>query len=200
MTGDGRELDILYSVWIADGHLLLYATQSPRRLLRAVIKRCQAVTSRTKQREVDDRRIDVGTGKHCVCCATYLLHQAYAPYRCSASFPSHPHWGPCQAQAEPRLHRATGEEQEQDRRRRHIAVGYTSGAEAAGRVGVGAGEDGGGSGSGAGAGAAVEGRHLDWGRRLQQQEKGLPGHSHKQVHTSRERLPITGRLALRGPL
>jgi hypothetical protein len=27
MTGDGRELDILYSVWIADGHLLLYATR-----------------------------------------------------------------------------------------------------------------------------------------------------------------------------
>jgi hypothetical protein len=65
-------------------------------------------------------------------------------------------------------------------------VGYTSGAEAAGRVGVGAGEDGGGSGSGAaGAAAVVEGRHWDWGRRLQQ-EKGLPGHSHKQVHTFRE--------------
>lgn len=115
------------------------------------------------------------------------LHQAYAPYRCSASFPSHPHWGPCQAQAEQRLHRATGEEQ--DQRRRHIAVDYTSGAEAAGRVGVGVGEDGGGSGRGAAAGAAgaaaVEGRHWDWGRRLQQ-EKGLPGHSHKQVRTSRE--------------
>jgi hypothetical protein len=75
----------------------------------------------------------------------------------------------------------TGEEQEQ--RRRRIVVEYTLGAEAAGRVGRGSAGGGGGSGAaGAGAGAG-EGRHWDWERRMQ---KGLPGHSRKQVHTSRE--------------
>jgi len=154
----------MYSVCLADGQLP-YAPQSPRRLPRAELARCQAVTSRSSRQR---STTDVGTGQHCVCCATYL-RQAYAPYRYSASSPSHPHWPPWRGQAGPRRHRATGEEQDR-RRLRHIAaaVGCTSGAEAAAAGRVGAAEGGGGKGTGAGPGTgsdAVEGRHWgsDWG-------------------------------------
>jgi len=85
------------------------------------------------------QRLGLGT----IVCVTYRVHQPYAPYRYSASSPSHPHWHPCPAQA---LRRATDELQ----RRRRIAVGYTSCAEAAGQVAV----------CGGGYGA-VEGRHWD---------------------------------------
>jgi hypothetical protein len=102
MTGDGRELDILYSVWIADGHLLLYATQSPRRLLRAVIKRCQAVTSQTKQREVDERRSTLGRGS----IVYAVLHTSTRHMRHTVVL-HHSHRTRIGAHARPRLSRAS---------------------------------------------------------------------------------------------
>jgi hypothetical protein len=59
-----------------------------------------------------------------IVCATYL-RQAYAPYRYSASFPSHPHWPPCRERVQGLLHKAT-----------RTAEDCTSGAEAAGQVGA----------------------------------------------------------------
>jgi hypothetical protein len=79
---------------------------------------------------------------------TNRVHQPYAPYRYSASCPSHPHCHPWQDQDQ-RRHKAIDDLQQQ-----HIAVDYTSCAAeaAAGQVGVAVG----GGGYGAGAG---EGRH-----------------------------------------
>jgi hypothetical protein len=73
---------------------------------------------------------------------TNCVHQAYAPYRYSASSPSHPHCHPWQDQdQDQRRHKAI------DGLQQHIAVDYTScAAEAAGQVGVAVG--GGGYGAG----------------------------------------------------
>jgi hypothetical protein len=71
---------------------------------------------------------------------THRVHQPYAPYRYSASSPSHPHYQPWQDQDQ-RRHKAI------DALQQHIAVDYTScAAEAAGQVGVAVG--GGGYGAG----------------------------------------------------
>ena len=72
---------------------------------------------------------------------TNRVHQPYAPYRYSASSPSHPHGHPWQDQDQRRRHKAIDDLQQ------HIAVDYTScAAEAAGQVGVAVG--GGGDGAG----------------------------------------------------
>lgn len=84
------------------GTCLLYATQSPRRLLRAVIKRCQAVTSQTKQREVDERRSTLGRGS----IVYAVLHTSTRHMRHTVVL-HHSHRTRIGAHARPRLSRAS---------------------------------------------------------------------------------------------